>query len=79
MSFSTFGRHVVLDVWGVTFEKLNDLKYLKESMCEAARACLATILSVQEHQFDPQGVTILVMLSESHLSSTLIQSKDLLH
>lgn len=37
-------------------------------MVEAAEACGATVLSVQAKQFEPQGATVLVMLSESHLS-----------
>ncbi|MMZ61379.1 S-adenosylmethionine decarboxylase proenzyme precursor [compost metagenome] len=37
-------------------------------MVEAAEACGATVLSVQAQQFEPQGATVLVMLSESHIS-----------
>lgn len=37
-------------------------------MVEAAEACGATVLSVQSKQFEPQGATVLVLLSESHLS-----------
>ncbi len=68
MEYSTFGRHVAMDAWGVKFEHLNDVDSLKEHMIQAAKACGATILSTQAQKFDPQGVTVLVMLSESHLS-----------
>ncbi|MDP5272690.1 adenosylmethionine decarboxylase [Chengkuizengella axinellae] len=68
MEYSTFGRHVVIDTWGVDIDLLNDINFLKEHMVQAAEVCGATVLSVQEQQFDPQGVTILVMLSESHIS-----------
>ncbi|MDQ0416049.1 S-adenosylmethionine decarboxylase [Thermoactinomyces sp. DSM 45891] len=68
MEFSTFGRHVAMDAWGVNFDLLNDAEFLREKMEQAAVACGATILSVQSQQFDPQGATVLVMLSESHLS-----------
>lgn len=37
-------------------------------MIEAAEVCGATVLSVQAKQFEPQGATVLVLLSESHLS-----------
>jgi len=37
-------------------------------MVEAAEACGATVMSVQSKQFEPQGATVLVLLSESHLS-----------
>jgi S-adenosylmethionine decarboxylase len=68
MEFSTFGRHVAMDAWGVDFDLLNDVNRLEHHLKEAAKACGATILSVQSHQFEPQGATVLVMLSESHLT-----------
>ncbi|GED13029.1 S-adenosylmethionine decarboxylase [Aneurinibacillus migulanus] len=68
MEYSTFGRHVAIDVWGVEFERLNSAEFLKNHMVEAAEACGATVLSVQAQQFEPQGATVLVMLSESHIS-----------
>lgn len=68
MEYSTFGRHVAVDTWGVNFEMLNSADHLKAHMIEAAEACGATVLSVQAQQFEPQGATVLVLLSESHLS-----------
>lgn len=68
MEYSTFGRHVAVDAWGVDFELLNNSEWLKAQMVEAADVCGATILSVQSQQFEPQGATVLVMLSESHIS-----------
>jgi len=68
VEYSTFGRHVAVDTWGVQFEKLNDTDWLQAQMVEAAEASGATVLSVQARQFEPQGSTVLVMLSESHLS-----------
>ncbi|CAM5786717.1 MULTISPECIES: adenosylmethionine decarboxylase [Brevibacillus] len=68
MEYSTFGRHVAVDTWGVQFDLLNDAEFLKKEMIEAAESCGATVLSVQAKQFSPQGATVLVLLSESHLS-----------
>lgn len=68
MEYSTFGRHVAVDTWGVDFEVLNNAELLQAHLVEAAEACGATVLSVQAKQFEPQGATVLVMLSESHLS-----------
>ncbi|MBO8162212.1 MAG: adenosylmethionine decarboxylase [Brevibacillus sp.] len=68
MEYSTFGRHVAIDTWGVQFDLLNDAEFLKRQMVEAAEACGATVLGVQAKQFSPQGATVLVLLSESHLS-----------
>ncbi|WP_028611841.1 adenosylmethionine decarboxylase [Paenibacillus harenae] len=68
MEYSTFGRHVAVDTWGVDFDLLNSAEFLQSHMVEAAEACGATVLSVQAKQFEPQGATVLVLLSESHLS-----------
>jgi len=68
VEYSTFGRHVAVDAWGVDFERLNNMEWLKAQLVEAAEVSGATVLSVQSKQFEPQGATVLVLLSESHLS-----------
>jgi len=68
VEYSTFGRHVAVDAWGVRYDLLNDADWLKDQLVEAAEATGATVLSVQSRQFEPQGATVLVLLSESHLS-----------
>ena len=61
MEYSTFGRHVAVDTWGVDFDLLNNAELLQAQMVEAAEACGATVLSVQAKQFEPQGATVLVL------------------
>lgn len=68
MEYKTFGRHIVADVWGVEFNRINDLEFLMEHMRKAAEKCGASVLGVQYEAFKPCGVTVLVLLSESHLS-----------
>jgi S-adenosylmethionine decarboxylase len=68
LEYSTFGRHIIADLWGVDFAKLNDVAYLKEHVYEAAKVSGATVLSIDFHRFDPHGATIFAVLSESHLS-----------
>ncbi|RKP54225.1 adenosylmethionine decarboxylase [Cohnella endophytica] len=68
MEYSTFGRHVAVDTWGGNIDILNSAELLQSHMVEAAEACGATVLSVQAKQFEPQGATVLVLLSESHIS-----------
>lgn len=68
MEYSTFGRHVAVDAWGVRYDLLNDADWLQDQLVEAAEITGATVLSVQSKQFEPQGATVLVLLSESHLS-----------
>ncbi|CAM3523204.1 adenosylmethionine decarboxylase [Hydrogenibacillus schlegelii] len=67
-TYSTSGRHIAVDVWGVSAERLNDVEWLREQLVEAAEKSGATVLGVQSKAFEPQGATVLVMLSESHIS-----------
>lgn len=68
MAFSTYGRHVAMDLREVSFDKLNDADFLKSAMVEAANRCGATIVGENFIKFHPQGVTGVLVLSESHLS-----------
>ena len=66
--FSTYGRHVTMDLREVCFDKLNDVEFLRGVMTEAAERCGATIVGENFIKFSPQGVTGVLVLSESHLS-----------
>lgn len=68
MEYSTYGRHIIVDVWGVDFAVLNNADFLQQIMIEAAECSLAQVLSVTSKTFDPYGCTILILLSESHMS-----------
>jgi S-adenosylmethionine decarboxylase len=68
MEYSTNGRHVIVDIWGVDFALLNNVDYLQEIMKDAAEKCHANVLSVAYEKFDPNGCTVIIILSESHLS-----------
>ncbi len=75
-AYSTFGRHMVVDFWGVDYARLNNKLWLQQQLMEAATRCGASVLSVQSQQFQPQGVTVLVMLSESHISIHTYPEKE---
>lgn len=62
------GRHVVADLFDCPVDRINDLDVVSAAACYAAEAAGATILNVHAHQFTPQGVTVLLLLAESHLS-----------
>jgi S-adenosylmethionine decarboxylase len=68
MSFSTYGRHITMDLRDVSFDKLNDAVFLKDAMTEAVLRSGATIVGESFTKFNPQGVTGVLVLSESHLS-----------
>ena len=64
----TFGRHIITDAWGIDFDRINDLNFLIYHLEKAANICGATVLAIEGQAFEPVGVTVIVVLSESHLS-----------
>lgn len=49
-------------------EVLNDLAGIQEALAQAAKLAKSTLLSQTAHRFEPQGVTALCLLAESHIS-----------
>jgi S-adenosylmethionine decarboxylase len=49
-------------------EILKDLKRVKEAMVSAAKDAKATIIDVSFHEFNPFGISGMVVIAESHLS-----------
>ncbi|HDR7781291.1 MULTISPECIES: adenosylmethionine decarboxylase [Bacillus] len=68
MEYSTFGKHIIVDLWGVDFSLLDDVHFLEYHLVTAADHSGAHVLNVSAKEFEPYGVTVLVLLSESHLS-----------
>ncbi len=62
------GVHLIGELMGCSFDTLNDEKKIKEAMLNASAAAKFTILDILIKKFDPQGVTALLLLSESHFS-----------
>lgn len=68
MDYITKGRHLAIDFWGVSFERLNDRDSLQKHLQYSLQKNGVHVLSCQSKQFTPHGVTVLIMLSESHAS-----------
>src|ERR1044071_8170653 len=62
------GQHVLAELSGVSADLLDDEQFLRHALGEALTQANATVLEVISKQFDPQGVTVLALLSESHAS-----------
>jgi S-adenosylmethionine decarboxylase len=62
------GTHLLLEVYDVDFKILNDVISLQESMENGINRAKMTILNIFSHCFIPQGCTIVIALSESHVS-----------
>jgi S-adenosylmethionine decarboxylase proenzyme len=65
---NSLGRHILVEAWGCRNESLNDLPGIRRAMINAAEAAGATVLDVSFRRFAPQGVSGVVIISESHLT-----------
>jgi S-adenosylmethionine decarboxylase len=55
-------------VYGCDFDEINNEELVTGIMIEAAKISGATIENVSAKKFQPQGLTVLILISESHLS-----------
>jgi S-adenosylmethionine decarboxylase len=62
------GRHLLLELFDCDAEAINSLEVVKTSMVEAARRAQATIVDVLFHEFNPFGISGVVVIAESHLA-----------
>lgn len=62
------GRHVLAEYYDCSAEVLNSIKNIEDIMVNAALEAGAEIREVVFHQFSPQGVSGVVVISESHLA-----------
>jgi S-adenosylmethionine decarboxylase len=64
----TKGMHLILELSGCDREIINDIEKVRQVLTEAAIVANAEILETVFHKFSPQGVSGVVVISESHLS-----------
>ena len=62
------GRHVLAEIYGCKFDILNDIKKVEKIMVDAALEAGAEVREYVFHKFSPQGVSGVVVISESHLA-----------
>ena len=70
------GDHYLLNLYGCSYTILNDEFYLRGLLEDAAICSGATVIQIISKQFNPQGVTVLVLLAESHISIHTCQKKE---
>ena len=61
-------KHLLLELYRCDSEKLNDESFLRCTLSRAAKLANATILNLVSNKFEPQGVTAIALLAESHIS-----------
>tara|TARA_B100000161_G_scaffold97967_1_gene69180 strand:+ start:281 stop:715 length:435 start_codon:yes stop_codon:yes gene_type:complete len=61
-------KHLLLELYKCDNEKLNDESFLRCALNKAAKLANATVLNLISNKFEPQGVTAIALLAESHIS-----------
>lgn len=62
------GKHLLVELHGCNAEVLKKIDVVKDILVSAARACKATVVDVAFHEFQPFGVSGVVVIAESHIS-----------
>lgn len=75
----TSGKHMICDIRGIKNSKLlnslDNIRKVLDMICEKHEY---SVLGRLEHQFDPHGITIIYLLSESHISVHTFPEKNYL-
>ena len=61
-------KHLLLELYRCDYEKLNDESFLRCTLNKASKLAKATVLNLISNKFEPQGVTAIALLAESHIS-----------
>lgn len=62
------GRHILAEFFHCDVDRLSDPVTIQNIMMDAANACGATIVQAVFHSYNPQGVSGVVVIAESHLA-----------
>ena len=65
---NTFGNHYLVELIGCDAESIKFLEPAKEIFLRAVRESNATYISDGFHQFEPFGISGIVLIAESHMS-----------
>jgi S-adenosylmethionine decarboxylase len=60
------GAHLIIDLYGA--RRLNDIDHIEETLRKCVVAAKATLLHIHLHRFQPNGVSGVAVLAESHIS-----------
>ena len=62
------GKHLIVEYSGCDNGMLDNLEQLEKHLNESVRRAGATIVSSRFHRYNPQGVSGVVVIAESHIS-----------
>lgn len=63
-----YGIHALGEIYDVEEEKINNLDFILNAISQGVKNANATCIGTLVKKFEPQGLSILMLLSESHVS-----------
>lgn len=61
-------KHILFTLKDCNKSFLDDENFVRNVVYQASVKCESTLLALNSHKFEPQGVTCVAMLAESHIS-----------
>ncbi len=62
------GRHLLVELYDCDTKVISDVRTIENIMVGAAHAAKATIVDVVFHNFNPNGISGVIVIAESHLT-----------
>lgn len=64
----SIGYQILIDLYDCEYEKMENMEYIKSMMKELAKILETTIKEEAFHQFEPYGISGVLIIAESHLT-----------
>jgi S-adenosylmethionine decarboxylase len=68
MTMKALGIHLLIELTSCNRLKIDNLAFLEKTIADAAEVAGATVLKTAFQDFNPQGVSGVVVIAESHLT-----------
>ena len=68
MTVAGLGNHFLVELYDCNSNLIADIEYVRKTMLEAAKVSQATIVAQVFHEFNPQGLSGVVVIAESHIA-----------
>jgi len=65
---TNIGQQLLIDLYQCDYETLNNEKKLTSILKEAVEICGYQMLKTISHKYEPQGISVIVIIAESHFS-----------
>ncbi len=62
------GTHLIIDLYDACRSRLDDVQHIERALLECVEKAGATLLHIHLHRFEPNGISGVAVLAESHIS-----------